>query len=321
MSDMRVEPAETMVAQAAAPQSTGPIAPEIDLSTAPTTTEWVARLDELGDELDPDHGGFTPLGAHHAALYHDAGDTLVVSFEWLDTIRKRQPDHRPKGFTLASAQGWSSLSLVATAPRWFRDQEIIDFFDAQIDSSFFDGFRRILFFGEGMAGYAACAYSVAAPGATVLAIAPQATLDPRIAGWDTRFRAARRLDFSSRFGFAPDMLDGSRNAFILHDPARRLDLMHATLFRRDFTTLLRTPNLGGPTAAALEALGLLEPLMIAAAEGRLSGALLARLLRARRSDAQYLAHLTRRCAKSGRTRFTAIAAQRALEAADRRKAV
>lgn len=296
------------------------VAHDIDLSSARTDAEWLARLDEIGDELDPDAGAFAPLGAHHAALYSDGDDTLLVTFESIATIRERQPDHRPLGFTHAQARGWSSLNIVARQTRWFRDPEILDYFDAQIDSGFFDGFRRVVFYGEGMCGYAACAYSLAAPGATVLAIAPQATLDPTIAGWDRRFMGARRLDFRSRFGFAPAMLDGGRNAFIVHDPARKLDLMHATLFRRPFVTLLRSPDLGRDTASALARLGALPPMIDAAAQGRMTPELFYDLMRARREDAAYLERLTKRCAKLGRhPALTLTAARHALAQSDNRK--
>lgn len=277
-----------------------PLAPEIDLTTALTEAEWLARLDELGDELDEEGGAFAPLGADHAAFYDDAGDTLLVSFEQVSTIRARQPDHRPFGFSLARGQGWSSLSLIARQPRWFRDDDLVAYFDAQIDDGFFDRFRRVLFYGEGMCGYAACAYSVAAPGATVLAVAPQATLDPEIAGWDSRFPASRGLDFTTRFGFAPDMLDGSRNAFVIYDTAQAFDHMHAMLFRRPFVTLMRCRGLGEDTGQALHRLGASQPLIVAAAQGKLTPALFHRLMRARRQDADYLTGLTQRCAAAGR---------------------
>ncbi|MEJ6745505.1 MAG: hypothetical protein QNK98_01850 [Yoonia sp.] len=51
-----------------------------------------------------------------------------------------------------------------------------------IDDGFFEDFYNVLFYGTHGGTYAAAAYSVAAPGCTVLALRPQATLDPRIAG-------------------------------------------------------------------------------------------------------------------------------------------
>lgn len=281
---------------------------DIDLSTARTDAEWLARLDELGDEL----GAFTPLGAHHAAFYADGDDTLIVSFETVAECRATGPAHKPLGLIVAQANGWSNLSVIARAPRWFRDTEVLDFFDAQIDEGFFESFKRVLFYGAGMSGYAACAFSLTAPGATVLAIAPHATLDPEIAPWERRFKWARRLDFRSRFGFAPDMLDGSRNAFVLYDPSQRADSMHATLFRRPFVHLLRTPRLYDPTPEALARMDLLAPMIELAATGHLNGQKAAALLRTRQTDPGYLHALTRKMARSGRPTLTAIAARHAL---------
>lgn len=281
---------------------------DIDLSTARTDAEWLARLDELGDEL----GCFTPLGAHHAAFFADGDDTLIVSFETIADCRATGPEHKPLGLLVAQAHGWSHLGLIARTPRWYRDTEVLDFFDAQIDEGFFESFKRVLFYGAGMAGYAACAFSLTAPGATVLAIAPQATLDPEIAAWDRRYTWARRLDFRSRFGFAPDMLDGSRNAFILYDPSQRSDSMHATLFRRPFVHLLRSPRLYGPTPEVLARMDLLVPMIELAATGRLTGLRAANLLRKRHSDPEFLRALTRQVARSQRPALTAIAAREAM---------
>lgn len=287
------------------------VGPDIDLASAKTDSEWLARLDELGDELDEDGGAFAALGRDHAAFYDDAGDTLLVSFEQVAGIRARQPDHRPMGFTLARAQGWSSLCLIAMKPSWFRDPALYDYFDAQIDDGFFDRFRRIVFYGDGPCGYAACAYSVAAPGATVLAVAPQATLSPEIAGWDPRFPASKSIDFTTRFGFAPDMLDGSRNAFVIYDAQQRFDHMHAMLFRRPFVTVLRCRGLGQDTGQALHRLGASSALIVAAAQGKLTPRAFYTLMRARRDDLAYLTGLTERCAMAGRLKLTGIVVSRA----------
>lgn len=294
---------------------------EIDLTRARTEAEWLARLDEIGDAL----GAFTPMGAHHAAFFADGNDSLLVSFEEVRDIRARD-GQRPMGLDIARRHGWSSLTLLARAPRWYRDAEVLDFFDAQIDDAFFDAFSRVLFFGAGMGGYAACSFSLAAPGATVLAIAPQATLDPELAAWERRFRFARRFDFRARFGYAPAMLEGSRNAFIVHDPARRADAMHATLFRQPFVTHLRTPPLGRSTADGLARLGALDMLIEMAARGRLTPLRFHELMRKRRADPAYLDALLRRTVRRRRPRLTMIAAQaahalRARKAADAARAL
>lgn len=281
---------------------------DIDLATARTEAEWLARLDEIADE----RGAFIPLGVHHAGFFADGTNTLLVTFESIETIRRTRPDHRPLGLSIAERHGWSCLVMLSRAPRWYRDAEVLDFFDSQIDAGFFDGFSRVLFYGAGMEGYAACAFSVAAPGATVLAIAPQATLDPEIAPWERRFMAQRRLDFRSRFGFAPSMIEAARAVFVVHDPANRTDSMHATLFRRPFVTTLRSPVLGSDTAAGMERMGVLETLIETAARGRLTPERFHDMMRKRRGDATYLKELVKRAAKANHPALTIVAAHHAL---------
>lgn len=288
-------------------------ADDINLASARTDPEWLSRLDEIADE----RGAFIPLGAHHFGCFIDGDDTLLVTFESVPEIRAMQPGHRPLGLQIADRHGWSALMLLARAPRWYRDTEVLDFFDSQIDAGFFEGFRRVVFYGAGMGGYAAATFSLAAPGARVLAIAPQATLDPEIAPWETRFHTQRRLDFRTRFGFAPAMLEGVSNAFVVYDPGNDLDAMHATLFRRPFVTMLRSPVLGDTeTATALHRFGVLDTLIEAAVRGRLTPARFHDLIRKRREDPDYLRALVKRAARADHPALTAIAARHALALRD-----
>lgn len=288
-------------------------ADDINLASARTDPEWLARLDEIADE----RGAFMPLGVHHFGCFIDGNDTLLVTFESVPEIRAQQPGHRPLGLQIADRHGWSALMLLARAPRWYRDAEVLDFFDSQIDAGFFESFKRVVFYGAGMGGYAAATFSLAAPGASVLAVAPHATLDPEIVPWEKRFHVQRRLDFRTRFGFAPAMLEGARNAFIVYDPGNDLDAMHATLFRRPFVTMLRSPALGEDnTAAALHRFGVLDTLIEAAVRGRLTPARFHDLMRKRRNDARYLRGLVKRTAKADHPALTAIAARHALALGD-----
>ncbi len=274
-----------------------PIDLDLDLSGLPQN-DWLGRLDELGDA----HGYFEQLGSRHFALLIDAGPQLLVTFETLESARQN-PGARPRGFEFVTQHGWSHLALVSDGDSWFRDPAVYRFFDRLTDDGFFDRFAAVLFFGIGSGGYAAAAYSVANPGAQVLAIRPQATLDPAQTGWDKRFMAKRRLDFNSRYGYAPDMLDAAGSAFVLCDPGFTPDALHASLFRRPNVTALRCPLLGQRPETGLDAMQITAPLIEQAMEGGLSLASFGALWRTRRSNPNYMRGLLKKAELAGRAGF------------------
>ncbi|MGR3270706.1 phosphoadenosine phosphosulfate reductase [Thalassococcus profundi] len=254
------------------------------------TADWLAALSELGQST----GFFEQLGKRHAALFIDEGDTLLVSFESIPGVQALSDDGAPLGFDLVRSQGWSHLCLLSDGDTWFRDQRIYGFFDQLNDDGFFDDFERVIFFGAGSCGYAAAAYSVAAPGARVVALQPQASLDPRVSEWDDRFARMRRLSFTDRYGYAPDMIDAADRAFILYDPREPLDAMHSALFTRRNVTRFRLPSMGGALQGDLIELDLLTPIIVAAADGTLDTARFAAMMRVRRQYAPYLRKLLAR---------------------------
>ena len=195
-------------------------------------TAWIEQVDEIAEEF----GYSEPVGPNHTALLIDAGRTLIVSFESVASVRMSNDETAPIGWGFVQSHGWSSLTLLAEHDTdWFRHPAMFGYFDRMIDDGFFDDFDQVLFYGAGAAGYAAAAYSVAAPDAYVLAIQPQATLDPALARWDRRHPEARRLDFTSRFGYAPMMVETAAAVSIIHDPSVSEDAMHASLFNGDNT--------------------------------------------------------------------------------------
>jgi hypothetical protein len=255
----------------------------VDAAAATTDTAWLALMDRIGDEA----GYFQPLGAHHHALFLDDTPTLVVTFESIADIRAR-PDQLPLGYGIAKGKGWSHLCVIANGDTWWRDPAVYRYFDRLVDDAFFEDFDRVLFYGADAGAYAACAFSVTAPGATVLAINPRATLAPALAGWDTRTKAARRMDFTSRYGYAPDMTEGTGQVFVIHDPTVAQDAMHAALFNAPWVTHLRTPHLAGRVEWALGHMKLLPRLIEAGVESRLNTDIFAKAWRARRQFGPYL---------------------------------
>ncbi|MGB7243872.1 MAG: phosphoadenosine phosphosulfate reductase [Sulfitobacter sp.] len=238
-------------------------------------------------------GGFETLSEIHSATFLEGSSTLLVSFESISGIRNLSPSHHPFGWDMARDFGWSHLCLLSPNDTWFRDPAVFGYFDSLVDDSFFDAFDNIIFYGAGSCGYAAAAFSVAAPGSTVFVIQPQATLDHRITEWDTRFRSHRRADFTNRYGYAPDMLDAAGAAFVVYDPAQQLDAMHAALFNADNVTRLRMRNMGADLEKDLLRMNVLHDVVKDAAQGELTLTNFAKHYRARRDDPSYLRSLLR----------------------------
>jgi hypothetical protein len=278
-----------MTEQEARADLAGAVAAAADLD------DWREAVAELGDEA----GYLQRLGPAHRALFIDDRPILIVSFVTEAQARARA-DQLPQAAAIAMAKGWSSLSIIAQGDTWFRDPAVWAYFDRLVDEAFFEDFDRVLFYGERMGGYAATAYCVAAPGSTVLALAPRATLSPARAGWDPRHRADRMRDFTSRYGFGPDMTEGAGRVFILHDPTVTPDAMHASLYGGRWVTHLRAPLIGDDPATALDQMQLLPRMIEAAAEGRLTAEGWARLWRARRNFGPYLKAILARAEAQGR---------------------
>lgn len=259
-------------------------------------SDWLAAVEELCDE----DGYLERLGKRHYAAFVEKSATLLVSFETLQGIPALSSLAQPFGWEMLLDHGWSSLCIASDGDTWFRDPAVYGYFDRLIDDGFFDEFEEVIFYGAGPCGYAAAAYSVAAPEARVLAVQPQATLDPRVTEWDDRFLAMRRADFTSRYGYAPDMLDGATAAYVIYDPRQQLDAMHAALFTRPNTTKLRLRHMGDAIQTDLLEMEQLAPLLLAIAEDSLDDLGFARMMRARRTHPPYLRNLLAALDQDGR---------------------
>lgn len=272
--------------------------PVLDLPPETGPAGWLTAMDAIAE----DDGYLEPLGRRHWAFFAENAPTLLVTFETAASIRASK-DNLPQGYALASSRGWSHLCIICDGPTWYRDRAVYGYFDRLVDDAFFEDFDRVLFYGADMGGYAATAFSVVAPGAAVVAIAPRATQDPARAGWDSRDRAARRLCFTDRYGYAPDMTEGTGQVWLIHDPLHAPDAMHAALFARPHVTPLPTRHCGARVDEMLNSLNLLGPILDAAAEGSLTAAGFARLWRARRDFGPYLRLIVQRTQELGRIKL------------------
>lgn len=276
-------------------------ATSLDAAAAKTRDDWFERIEEIGD----DAGYFEPMGQQHSAFFHDDGPVLLVTFETVEQIRAAREGQMPWGVSLARQFGWSALSIIAEGESWYRHPAVYGYFDRLVDDAFFEDFDRVVFYGAGMGAYAAAAFSVTAPGAMVIAVQPVATLDPLIAEWDKRHMDQRRLDFTDRYGYAPDMVEGAGEVFVIYDPEETLDAMHASLFTKPFVTKLRCRNLGSQLESVLTHLGVMPKVIDAAGHGRFDAAEFWRLYRVRRDHPPYLRTLLARLDATSRPRLAA----------------
>lgn len=258
--------------------------------------DWLNAVEELCDE----DGYFEQLGRRHYAAFIEKSATLLVSFETLQGIPALSSLAQPLGWEMMLEHNWSNLCIASNGDTWFRDKAVYEYFDRLIDDGFFDEFENVIFYGAGPCAYAAAAFSVASPEAKVLAVQPQATLDPRITEWDDRFTDMRRKDFTSRYGFAPDMLDGATAAYVVYDPREQLDAMHAALFTRPNAHKLRVPYMGDAIQTDLLEMEQLAPLLLAIQDGSLDELSFARMMRARRMHSPYLRNLLTALDAAGR---------------------
>ncbi|MEM0946816.1 MAG: phosphoadenosine phosphosulfate reductase [Pseudomonadota bacterium] len=275
----------------------------VTLSEELTDAEWLAEIADIGAE----RGYFEPIGDDHSALFVDTAlDVLLVSFDTIGSARAGSASGIPHGMLQAEVNGWSHLSILTKTASWFRDENLYAYFDRLIDEAFFEDFDKVIFYGAGMCGYAAAAFSVAAAGATVILAGPVATLDPEIAGWDDRYSGARSKDFRTRYGYAPAMVDAAERVVLFYDPTEELDAMHAALFQGEQVTKVRFRHAGPRIGSELQAMNVLARVFKDAADGALSEKEIYRALRRRREYTPYLRHLLNRVHIEDRDFLTAI---------------
>lgn len=270
--------------------------------------DWRKNLRALGEE----NGFYEELGDQHTALFFEGGDTLIVTFENLDHVYKFTEDRMPWGHGFVTKQGWSMLGLMAHDWTWYRDEAVFDFFDRLRDEGFFKGFKKVVFYGASMGGYAAAAFSAAAPGATVILISPQATLCRETAPWEYRYLKAWRRNFNTRYGYAPEYLKSAKAAYLFFDPRMPQDAMHATLFQGDNLTKFRCRFFGHRMASLWLQMGVLKQVIVGCVDGTLTPNAFYGLMRNRRSSGRYLREFLATAEEKGNPRRIAYFCQAVL---------
>lgn len=266
----------------------------LTLPAAPEEEPWAVIARRLAGPR-----GFYREGGEHAFLFVPRDDTLVVTFDNLDLAMTKRDDRRPWGFSFIERQGWSMLGVTATGWTWFRDPWVIAEFARLRDEGFFAEFRRVVFYGASMGAYAACAFADACPGADVVAISPQTTLDRRVVPWETRYATAWGRDFSGPTGDAATASLGARRVVLMYDPYEPLDAAHAARFTGANVMRLRAPLMGHRLGSSLQQMGILGAVTVGALDGTLTEAAYYAMLRARKTFPRYQRELFDRAVARG----------------------
>lgn len=247
--------------------------------------------------------GFYHLGdeAHSFLFVPRSPDVLVVTFDNLDIAMTKRADRRPWGFEFIEKQGWSMLGVMAGGWTWYRNPWVSAEFDRLRDEGFFARFKRVVFYGASMGGYAAAAFSSACPGADVVVISPQSTVDKAVVPWETRYSTVWNRDFTGPYGDAALVSAAARRVSILYDPYEPLDAAHAARFTAPNVVKLRTPLLGHRLGSSLHQMGILTPIILAALDGSLTEAEFYTRLRARKAFPRYQRELFDRALRRGHT--------------------
>ncbi|MDO9526443.1 MAG: hypothetical protein Q7J57_13060 [Gemmobacter sp.] len=257
---------------------------------ASSDPEW----SKLARQLAGPKGFYTDNGAHSFLYIPRSDRVLVVSFDNLDIAMTKREDRRPWGFAFIEKQGWSMLGVMAGGWTWYRDAWVAAEFDRLAATGFFARFDRVVFYGASMGGYAAAAFSAACPGADVVAISPQSTLDKSVVPWETRYKVAWDKDFSGKYGDAAAASASARQVTILYDPYEPLDAGHADRFTAPNAVKLRTPLMGHRLGSSLHQMGILNPIILGALDGSLTELSFYRSLRARKTFPRYQRELFKR---------------------------
>jgi hypothetical protein len=261
-----------------------------------------ASWDDIAQELAGQEGWYRSSTSGHSFLFVPRDpDTLVVTFDNLDIAMTKREDRRPWGYSFIKDQGWSMLGVLAGGWTWYREPWVYDQFDDLKKSRFFKQFKRVVFYGASMGGYAACAFSPAAPGCDVVAISPQSTVDKKIVPWETRYKTVWDRDFSGKYGDASVVSKAANRVSILYDPYEPLDAQHAARFTGKNVQHLRAPLLGHRLGSSLNQMGILSPIILGALNGTLSSDEYYKLLRTRRSFPRYQRELFNRAVDKGHT--------------------
>ena len=246
--------------------------------------------------------GFLWEGEENAVMFAPRSKRLVVAFDNI-SIAREEGQRWPWGFkALWQDMGCSVLGVMGVQRNWFRHDFVHDTFETLRDQGFFEQFDEVLFYGASMGGFAALVYQQCAPGANVLAIAPQSTLNRDILPNEDRWGWTTKLDWEGRFNDAAGATATAGEVIILADPYYKPDYDQVSRITGDNVTWLHTPFMGHQLPNAFVVMNIMKELLYAAVGGTLTPKLFYKLFRARNDLPRFQHDLLMEAEKRGKLR-------------------
>lgn len=251
---------------------------DTETSDAPELPLWF-------DEIRPggDAEGFLERRLRHSLLFVKRPvKRLLVTFDNLSNVNDRSPGREPWAFKYAKDISISHLGVMAHVADWYRDSDLIERFQKLADEGFFEGYDRVIFAGVSMGGYAAIAFGSLVPGAHVISVNPQSTLDTDLVPWETRYEGGRRQDWTLPLSDASKLTAKLERVNIFYDPYHELDKQHVSRFEGDNIRVFNCRHSNHKTAVFLRKINALKPVMNAVIFDELDDVEFYRLYRGRR---------------------------------------
>jgi len=212
-------------------------------------------------------------------------DILAVTFDNLSSVGEYDPPQPWLRWRVEQA-GFSLLGLMASRKDWYRNADTPALIAALRDAGVFARFRRVVFIGASMGGFAALAYAPMVPGAAVLAFSPQSSLSRSIAPFERRYRfAARKWDWSD-----PAFLDAAEagrtgaEVTLVYDPLVAEDRAHAKRIVGAEVRHVPVPLMGHRAIRQIKEVGGLQELIEGVVRGTPDWPMFWKTFRARRGQ-------------------------------------
>lgn len=242
------------------------------------------------------------------AWFEDAPgcDVLAVTFDNLSSIGEYDPPQPWLRWRMRQA-GIPLLGIMASRKDWYRNEDTAPLITALREAGLFARFRRVVFVGASMGGFAALAFAPLVPGAAVLAFSPQSSLARKVVPFEKRYRyAMKKWDWDSpahRDGAVAGQ--GGREVVLVYDPYVREDRMHALRVAGEGVRHVPVPLTGHRAIRAIKTVGGLQELIEGVVRGTPDWGAFWRAFRARRAQVPWQRALVAEARARGHQRLLA----------------